>query len=141
MAEEKLMRCPFCSGKAVPSSVDSPPRHPEDKDQTDYFIRCTSCGAEGGWAQMPGNAVKMWNMRADTDPTPSALKYAKPSTAGEHFLKRLCQLCKQYDAVLFARRDEKHNYVSLEIAAGTEKRIWTDFKRISENGPEHYSDV
>jgi chromosome segregation ATPase len=32
-----------------------------------YFIRCKSCAAEGGWAKIEGNAVRLWNMRENAD--------------------------------------------------------------------------
>lgn len=52
-----LKPCPFCGGKGE--------RHetPHDDIDIDYFIRCISCGAEGGWSKVRAGAVTHWNRR------------------------------------------------------------------------------
>lgn len=50
--------CPFCGGEGM---RDITPWNGKVDQQ--YFIRCRSCAATGGWATSPRGAVRCWNMR------------------------------------------------------------------------------
>ena len=52
--------CPFCGGEGM---RDITPW--DGKIDQQYFVRCRSCAATGGWAKNPRGAVRWWNMRAD----------------------------------------------------------------------------
>ena len=56
--------CPFCGGEGM---RDITPW--DGKVEQQYFIRCRSCAATGGWAKNPHGAVRWWNMR-DKKETP-----------------------------------------------------------------------
>lgn len=53
-----LNPCPFCGGKGI---RDITPWNGKVDQQ--FFIRCRSCAATGGWAKNPFGAVRWWNMR------------------------------------------------------------------------------
>ncbi len=53
-----LYPCPFCGGEGM---RDITPW--DGKTDQQYFVRCRSCAATGGWAKNPQGAVRWWNMR------------------------------------------------------------------------------
>jgi Lar family restriction alleviation protein len=53
--------CPHCGGEGL---LDQEVIHPEDKEEgTQYWIRCRSCAATGGWSKTKAGAFRQWNMR------------------------------------------------------------------------------
>lgn len=55
---EKPTVCPFCGGEPI---ANPPNKHGK------HTIRCISCSAEGGWSTSAAGAIKLWNMRMNTD--------------------------------------------------------------------------
>ncbi len=54
---DELKKCPFCGGKGSIRFA------PHDEVDTEYWIVCHSCAAQGGWMKSKGGAIRMWNMR------------------------------------------------------------------------------
>lgn len=52
-----LPPCPFCGGEGVLAH-----EYP-DPSTCRWFVRCLSCGAEGGWAKTESGARRLWSMR------------------------------------------------------------------------------
>jgi hypothetical protein len=55
-------KCPFCDGEGRECSTeteDNPLEH-------QYWVRCISCGAEGGWAKTQFGGWMNWNMRTQS---------------------------------------------------------------------------
>ncbi len=73
---DELLPCPFCGpggNKANNPYLDKEQRGPgyddclDDPDSYAYFVRCPSCGAQGGWAKNESGARRMWNTRPNPD--------------------------------------------------------------------------
>ena len=55
-----LKPCPFCGD---PGKIEIVlPNNPDQDDE--YYVACTSCGAQGGARDEPGKAAYWWNRRA-----------------------------------------------------------------------------
>ena len=60
-----MKQCPFCNGdpKRDKELRDGYQTMQDDPDAYAFFVRCVSCGAQGGWAKTEGNADRLWDMR------------------------------------------------------------------------------
>lgn len=57
-----LKDCPFCDAKELSLVLESEQVY---EDRIEHFVRCGSCGAQGGWAKTEAGARHLWNMRPD----------------------------------------------------------------------------
>lgn len=51
--------CPFCGAHRLILSETTQ----TISARVEYFVRCSSCAAEGPWAQTPAGAIRWWNQR------------------------------------------------------------------------------
>ena len=56
---ERLLPCPFCGGSAYIKNM------PHDEIDTEYWVICQSCAAEGPWSKSKNAAKTLWNKRAN----------------------------------------------------------------------------
>lgn len=61
-----LKPCPFDNNPRVHLNRllrDGYEGEESDPDAYAYFVFCTSCAGQGGWAKSPGSAITRWNWR------------------------------------------------------------------------------